>query len=59
VVDPAGQPFNPDLHEACRRSNRRGPPNHVLSVMQKGYRCTIACCGGDGDVAKAPSTPAQ
>jgi len=39
VVDPAGQPFNPDLHEAVSAiPSSDVPPNHVLSVMQKGYR---------------------
>jgi len=39
VVDPAGQPFNPDLHEAVSAiPSSEVPPNHVLSVMQKGYR---------------------
>lgn len=39
VIDPQGQPFNPDLHEAVStlESAEMGP-NHVLSVMQKGYR---------------------
>ena len=39
VVDPAGQPFNPDLHEAVSAiPSSDVPPNHVLGVMQKGYR---------------------
>jgi molecular chaperone GrpE len=39
VVDPAGQPFNPELHEAVSMvPSAEVPPNHVLSVMQKGYR---------------------
>ena len=38
-IDPAGQPFNPDLHEAVSAvPSTEVPPNHVLSVMQKGYR---------------------
>ena len=39
VIDPQGQPFNPELHEAVstQESAEMGP-NHVLSVMQKGYR---------------------
>lgn len=38
-VDPAGQPFNPDLHEAVSMvPSADVPPNHVLNVMQKGYR---------------------
>ena len=39
VVDPAGQPFNPEHHEAVSMvPSAEVPPNHVLSVMQKGYR---------------------
>lgn len=39
VVDPAGQPFNPELHEAVSAiESAEVAPNHVLSVMQKGYR---------------------
>jgi molecular chaperone GrpE len=39
VVDPAGQPFNPELHEAVTALESPDvPPNHVMSVMQKGYR---------------------
>ena len=38
-VDPQGQPFNPELHEAVstQESAELGP-NHVLAVMQKGYK---------------------
>lgn len=39
VIDPQGQPFNPDLHEAVSMvESAEVAPNHVLSVMQKGYR---------------------
>jgi molecular chaperone GrpE len=39
VVDPVGQPFNPELHEAVTALESPDvPPNHVMSVMQKGYR---------------------
>ncbi|MBV8063155.1 MAG: nucleotide exchange factor GrpE [Nevskia sp.] len=39
VVDPAGQPFNPELHEAVSMVESADvPANHVLAVMQKGYR---------------------
>ncbi len=39
VVDPVGQPFNPDLHEAVSAvPSPDAAPNSVLSVMQKGYR---------------------
>lgn len=38
-VDPTGQPFNPDLHQAMTmQPSNEVPPNHVLQVMQKGYR---------------------
>jgi molecular chaperone GrpE len=38
-VDPAGQPFNPDLHEAMvAQESGDVPPNNVLHVIQKGYR---------------------
>lgn len=39
VVDPAGQPFNPELHEAVSAIESADvAPNHVVAVMQKGYR---------------------
>jgi molecular chaperone GrpE len=39
VVDPAGQPFNPEFHEAVTALESPDvAPNHVMSVMQKGYR---------------------
>lgn len=39
LVDPAGEPFNPDLHEAVTMvESAQVPPNHVVTVMQKGYR---------------------
>lgn len=39
VVDPQGQPFNPELHEAVSTlESAELAPNHVLSVLQKGYR---------------------
>ena len=38
-VDPKGQPFNPELHEAVTMIPSADlPPNHVVEVMQKGYR---------------------
>src|SRR3546814_17052381 len=37
-IDPVGQPFNPDFHQAMTMSPSTDvPANHVLSVMQKGY----------------------
>lgn len=39
VVDPAGQPFNPDLHQAMgMQPSAEVPADHVLFVLQKGYR---------------------
>ena len=37
-LDPTGKPFNPDQHQAMSMVESKDvPPNHVLSVMQKGY----------------------
>ena len=37
-IDPLGQPFNPDLHEALTiRHSPGAAPNTVLEVAQKGY----------------------
>ena len=37
-IDPEGQPFNPDLHQAMSAQPRDDvPPNMVIAVMQKGY----------------------
>ncbi|HET8881708.1 MAG TPA: nucleotide exchange factor GrpE [Solimonas sp.] len=37
-IDPSGQPFNPDFHQAMTMvPSVDVPANHVLSVMQKGY----------------------
>lgn len=39
VVDPAGQLFDPTYHEAVSAlPSADVAPNHVISVMQKGYR---------------------
>lgn len=39
VVDPLGELFNPEWHEAVAAvPNDQVKPNHVLEVMQKGYR---------------------
>lgn len=38
VIDPQGQPFDPDWHEAMvAQESRDTPANTVLSVIQKGY----------------------
>jgi molecular chaperone GrpE len=37
-IDPIGQPFNPELHQAMTMVSAPGqPPNTVVAVMQKGY----------------------
>jgi molecular chaperone GrpE len=36
-VNPEGQPFNPELHEAMMTQPSQVAPNTVLSVIQKGY----------------------
>ena len=39
AIDPIGQPFNPDLHQAVSmQESTDTPANQVISVMQKGYR---------------------
>lgn len=39
VVDPQGEPFNPELHQAMTmQPNADVAPNTVLAVMQKGYQ---------------------
>jgi molecular chaperone GrpE len=38
VVDPEGEPFNPDHHQAMSmQENTELDPNTVMTVMQKGY----------------------
>jgi len=38
VVDPTGEKFNPELHQAMSMiKTDEVAPNHVVSVMQKGY----------------------
>jgi molecular chaperone GrpE len=38
VIDPVGQPFDPNWHEAMvAQESPELPPNTVLSVIQKGY----------------------
>ena len=38
VVDPQGQPFNPELHEAMvTQPSADHPPGTVMAVIQKGY----------------------
>ncbi len=38
IIDPVGQPFDPNWHEAMvAQESSEVPPNSVLSVIQKGY----------------------
>ena len=38
AIDPVGQPFNPELHQAMTMVEAPGTaPNTVVAVMQKGY----------------------
>jgi molecular chaperone GrpE len=37
-VDPQGDPFNPEFHQAMSMQPRADmPPNHVATVVQRGY----------------------
>jgi len=36
-INPQGQPFNPELHEAMMAQPSDAPPNTVLAVIQRGY----------------------
>jgi molecular chaperone GrpE len=37
VVDPVGEKFDPNLHQAISAQPADGEPNRVLTVLQKGY----------------------
>ena len=38
LLDPVGQPFNPDRHQAIRQGEAEGiAPGHVVQVFHKGY----------------------
>ncbi|GAB2491767.1 nucleotide exchange factor GrpE [Pseudoxanthomonas sangjuensis] len=38
VLDPTGQPFNPEHHQAISQAEAEGvAPGHVVQVFQKGY----------------------
>ncbi|HET9864625.1 MAG TPA: nucleotide exchange factor GrpE [Steroidobacteraceae bacterium] len=37
-LNPQGQPFNPELHEAMMTQPSEAEPNTVLQVIQKGYQ---------------------
>lgn len=60
IIDPAGQPFDPEWHEAMvTQESRDKPANTVLTVIQKGYslngrllrpaRVIVSKPAGDGD----------
>ncbi|MAZ44407.1 MAG: nucleotide exchange factor GrpE [Legionellales bacterium] len=39
ILDPVGEPFNPQSHEALTmQPSEECPPNHIIAVVQKGYR---------------------
>ena len=39
AIDPAGEPFDPNLHEAvAAQPTAEAPPGRVLEVLRKGYR---------------------
>jgi molecular chaperone GrpE len=61
AVDPQGQPFNPELHEAVSSmESAQVAPNHVLNVMQRGYRLHERLLRpAMVIVARAPSAPAS
>jgi molecular chaperone GrpE len=37
-IDPAGEKFDPNLHQAISMVAADGEPNRVVAVLQKGYR---------------------
>jgi molecular chaperone GrpE len=37
-INPQGQPFNPELHEAMMAQPSEAEPNTVLAVIQPGYQ---------------------
>jgi molecular chaperone GrpE len=37
IIDPTGQPFDPNWHEAMVAQESDMPPNTVIAVIQKGY----------------------
>lgn len=59
-IDPQGEAFNPDLHQAMSLVESLDvAPQHVLAVMQKGYRFHERLLRpAMVVVAKAPSSPA-
>jgi molecular chaperone GrpE len=60
AMDPKGQPFNPEFHEAVSMlESAEVQPNHVLTVMQKGYKLHDRLLRpAMVVVARAPAAPA-
>lgn len=60
-INPEKAPFNPDLHQAMSMvESAEVAPNHVLSVMQKGYQLHERLLRpAMVVVAKAPAAPAK
>lgn len=60
-INPEKAPFNPDLHQAMSMvETAEVAPNHVLSVMQKGYQLHERLLRpAMVVVAKAPAAPAE
>jgi molecular chaperone GrpE len=58
-VNPLGEPFNPDFHEAMTAQETTDhPPNTVIQILQKGYRLQDRLLRPAlVVVAKAPATP--
>ncbi|MGH8457833.1 MAG: nucleotide exchange factor GrpE [Nevskiales bacterium] len=59
IVDPAGEPFNPDFHQAMSAQESADyPANTVMQVLQKGYRLQDRLLRPAlVVVAKAPASP--
>ena len=60
-VDAAGQPFDPNLHEAvAQRESSEVPDGHVMQQMRKGYKYRERLLRpASVVVAKAPAPPAS
>ena len=39
-IDAAGQPFDPNLHEAISQQDSDAPPGTVVQVLQRGYKAS-------------------
>ena len=37
-IEAAGQPFDPNLHEAISQQESDQPPGSVVTVLQRGYK---------------------